>query len=431
MKKLIVLLMVFAIIISIMPTEIVYAEGSNNGIKEFLGDIKIGEQIKEVFSKGEEFFKERINKFTDLGKHWADITVGKLVEYGVIDGYSNGTFKPNNTITRAEFSKIIRNSLKLEVVEGNSFNDTSTHWAKNEINTLVEKGIIVREEYGNDYLPNKNISRIEMAKMVVRALGLDSQAKEKAGVKTNFADDSAIPSADKGYIIIASESSIIKGYPNNTFKPNDTATRAEASQMIINMLEALVKEEPKEEPKEDVVKRVNKTLETRKINITLQKGVTSDAKYQDPKTYEELKENIESINESDFSVKKKSDWEFIAIDQFVSNSADYYYSVGIKGAVKMELPKGSKLAIEDFEGKTYSILYNDKLIDNKFHHGFLIKDGEILQQITKTAGCYSLGESHYDYIHKADYISFIQYGMDVATNYDGRILYVFENPFKE
>ncbi|WP_034429293.1 S-layer homology domain-containing protein, partial [Caldisalinibacter kiritimatiensis] len=75
-----------------------------------------------------------------------------------------------NTITRAEFSKVVRTSLKLDLVKGNSFDDTNNHWAKNEIHTLVENDIIIKSEYGDNYEPTKNITRIEMAKMIVRAV---------------------------------------------------------------------------------------------------------------------------------------------------------------------------------------------------------------------------------------------------------------------
>lgn len=197
--------------------------------------------IKKVLDKGEDYFKQIAKRFTDMGNHWGNVTVGKLVDLGILDGYDNGTFKPDNTITRAEFAKVVRTSLKLEIQEGNSFDDTTNHWAKNEVHTLVMNGIIDKNEYGQTYKPNKNITRLEMAKMIVRAVDFDEKARELKGQKTKFNDDNTIKSEDKGYIIIANKNSIINGYPNNTFVPNGEATRAEASQMIVNMFNALDK----------------------------------------------------------------------------------------------------------------------------------------------------------------------------------------------
>lgn len=181
------------------------------------------------------------DKFTDMANHWADSTVAMLVELNILDGYGDDSFKPDDTITRAEFAKVIRTSLELEVSKGNSFDDTNKNWAKDEINTLVLEDIIHEEEYGSNYEPNKNITRIEMAKMIVRALGLDEVAKENSGLDTSFIDNNDIKVSDRGYVLIASKNDIIKGYPDGRFKPNGQATRAEASQMIVNMFNALEK----------------------------------------------------------------------------------------------------------------------------------------------------------------------------------------------
>ncbi|KGG80493.1 hypothetical protein Y919_06010 [Caloranaerobacter azorensis H53214] len=232
MKKYVTLLMILVLVMGIIPIQTYAADGSEQGLD-------LQKIFKEVINKTADYFKQIANRFSDMGNHWSNVTVGKLVELGILDGYGDGTFRPNNTITRAEFAKVVRTSLRLDTIKGNSFNDTKNHWAKDEIHTLVKKGIILPSEYGDNYEPDKNITRIEMAKMIVRAVGLDEKAKELAGQKTKFNDDNTIKSEDKGYIIIASQNGIINGYPDNTFKPNGEATRAEASQMIVNMFDAL------------------------------------------------------------------------------------------------------------------------------------------------------------------------------------------------
>ncbi|RKD29002.1 S-layer homology domain-containing protein [Thermohalobacter berrensis] len=232
MKKFISISMILILLITAMPIYSYATDG--NGLN-------LSETLKKLVTRTTEHFKELVKRFSDMGNHWADATVGKLVELGILDGYGDGTFRPDNTITRAEFAKVVRTSLKLDLKEGNNFNDTKNHWAKDEIYTLVQENIIVPSEYGQNYEPDKNITRVEMAKMIVRAVGLDEKAKELVGQKTKFNDDNTIKSEDKGYIIIASENGIINGYPDNTFKPNGEATRAEASQMIVNMFDALDK----------------------------------------------------------------------------------------------------------------------------------------------------------------------------------------------
>ena len=247
MKKTLVCIFIFTILMGMMTVTGFTHHNDDDGIKSpsqwvtasNVNNTGLIAKIKSVWDKGEAYFREKIKQFSDMGSNWADITVGKLVELGVIAGYDDNTFKPDNRITRAEFAKVVRTALKIELTEGNAFEDTAKHWAKNEIHTLVVNNGIDKEEYGVNFEPDKNINRIEMAKIVVNSLGLKEQAQAQAGVKTLFADDSDIPSSGKGYILIASEHKIINGYPDKTFKPYGEATRAEASQMIVNMFEAL------------------------------------------------------------------------------------------------------------------------------------------------------------------------------------------------
>lgn len=178
--------------------------------------------------------------FTDVKeKDWFYEALNNVVDRGIIDGYPDGTFKPQENISRAEFTKVIVAALGLDTVEGNAFVDTEKHWAKDVINTAIENHIIDRTEYGYSYIPDEKITRIEMAKMVVRALGFEKDAEGKAGKKTKFIDNFAIKDADKGYVVIASENGVVNGYTNNTFQPNGKATRAEAAQMLVNMLKVI------------------------------------------------------------------------------------------------------------------------------------------------------------------------------------------------
>ena len=249
MRISITVLLISVLILGLIPMPITYAEDNTAVIQDasdIIPDTEDGQSrtglvdlIKDMFSKGADYFKEIVAQFIDMGSHWADVTIGKLIELGVINGYGDGTFRPDNTITRAEFSTIVRKAFKYDEAEGNSFDDTSNHWAKNEVHTLVCSGVIDKAEYGDLYIPDKNITRIEMAKMIVRAVGLGEQAVDMAGNDTRFIDNTDIPSADRGYIIIASDKGIINGYPDLTFKPYGEATRAEASTMVINALDYL------------------------------------------------------------------------------------------------------------------------------------------------------------------------------------------------
>lgn len=388
------------------------------------------------------------NKFTDIKEtDWYYNALENIVEKGVIGGYPDNTFKPQNNITRAEFTKILLTSLDTYIVKGESFADTQGHWAEDIIYTAWEKFIIRKADFGAKeyergvkYYPDKEITRIEVTRMVIRALMLDKEATKRCGEETQFTDDFAITETDKGYIVIAVENEIIKGYDDSSFKPNEKVTRAEAAQIIVNMLNAKVRiaEKKANETKEDIIERVNKTLENRNSKTVLPIGMKSSAIHEDPQTYEELIENIETLKVYPYTSKKSDNWELIATNQFTSDPDSQQIVVNVIGAVRMELPN-YKLDIADytFEGKIYNYIYSNELISDGFKTGILVKDGEILSGIAKVGDKYVVGEKENEHIYKADYIALSKYVDNFFKSsdlYDSRMrqmLIVFENPFKK
>lgn len=191
-----------------------------------------------------------IINLTDIEKHWIkndkeDLYL--LQHLGIFQGYSDGTFKPANQITREEFTKILVVALGEELTvpeKADSFKDVpSNRWSHGFIEKAVEEGIISPKEYSGYFNPKAPITRQEMAIMIVRALGLAPQIitnKEK----TIFLDDAKIPLWAKPYINFASEKGIITGYTTSKgseFKPSQTAARAEAALMLVRFLDQKTK----------------------------------------------------------------------------------------------------------------------------------------------------------------------------------------------
>ncbi len=175
----------------------------------------------------------------DLGGHWAAGEIQTLIDRGAIGGYPDGTFRPEGTVTRAEFSKILCQSLGLSASSGSAFSDLTGHWAAGDIYALTDEGILVPEEYGAQYGPDAAIHRREIAVMLVRAMGLNGSAVELSGQPTSFRDDAAIASYDKGYLYLAQQLGLVGGYADGTFRPSARATRAEASVMIVRLLKLM------------------------------------------------------------------------------------------------------------------------------------------------------------------------------------------------
>jgi|GEM_PF-1127032 len=167
--------------------------------------------------------------FSDVESHWAKDYIEQLVSSGAIKGYADGTFRPDGTITRAEFVAILLRAM------GNDVGQPKTgNWYDNYMKEARSKGLVKFAEFED---VNANISRIEITKLIVRALGKEDIAKKLSYTATEFKDDKAISEANKGYVRVAYEYGIINGTPEGKFLPNANATRAEASKIIVTFLE--------------------------------------------------------------------------------------------------------------------------------------------------------------------------------------------------
>ncbi|MBM6996846.1 discoidin domain-containing protein [Paenibacillus sp. DXFW5] len=176
-----------------------------------------------------------VPSFTDIVGHWAQNAILSAAGMKLVSGYPDGTFKPNATITRAEFTVMLAKALKLEGAgSATAFTDEAKigGWAKQEIANAVEAGIVSGYADGS-FQPNGRITRAEMAAMIARALQLSAEA----GATTGFADDKDIPNWAKGAIEAVRKLDIVSGRGDNEFVPNGTATRAEAVSLLVRILE--------------------------------------------------------------------------------------------------------------------------------------------------------------------------------------------------
>ncbi|MDD4549940.1 MAG: S-layer homology domain-containing protein [Syntrophomonadaceae bacterium] len=166
----------------------------------------------------------------DIKGHWAESAINQLVSSGAISGYPGGYFKPDNTISRAEFATVMVKAFKLQSRKGQMFTDTANHWAKNHIATAEAYGIV--SGYSKDrFGPDDPITREQMAVMITKAAGISS-----AGGGKKFSDSNNISGWARNAVTSASKKGIINGYKDNTFKPKDQASRAEAVTVITKAL---------------------------------------------------------------------------------------------------------------------------------------------------------------------------------------------------
>lgn len=161
---------------------------------------------------------------SDIGGHWAQGTIIQWTSKGYISGYEDGTFKPDNSITRAEFVRLVNQSMGYTKTGNAYFSDvSSSYWGYNDIQKGVAAGY-VRGDGNGKFRPNDPVSRQEAAVMISQICGLGQDYSAAA----KYTDYRYIPSWAAGYVGAVSKASIMSGYPDGDFKGDRYLSRAEA-----------------------------------------------------------------------------------------------------------------------------------------------------------------------------------------------------------
>ena len=113
-----------------------------------------------LLNGGTNFGTSQATKFSDASDDWYSKAVNYVVGKGLISGYPNGTFKPNDSITRAEFAQMISGYIKNEKAGSSDFQDVKDHWAKDAIDKLYGNKNVNGYPDGS-FKPNAKITRAE------------------------------------------------------------------------------------------------------------------------------------------------------------------------------------------------------------------------------------------------------------------------------
>lgn len=172
--------------------------------------------------------------FSDVSDdYFAKAQIEEFINAGIIEGYEDGTFRPNNNVTRAEFVKIVNKAFGFTQVGNKSFKDVKDNaWYANDVKIAVEKGYIDGFE-DDTFRPQEKITREQMAKILGTILNI------KGDGQTNFLDDASIATWAKPFVDALVDKGIINGYPDKTFKPKGNATRGEGVKVISNSKDVL------------------------------------------------------------------------------------------------------------------------------------------------------------------------------------------------
>lgn len=172
--------------------------------------------------------------FNDTSSHWGSNAIAAAVKLRIIDGYADGSFRPNAAVTRAEFAAMIARAFGLGSSTASAeFQDTGSTWAAGYIATLAEKGIVTGYADGS-FKPNATITRAEMVTIIARVLNLGVLATSTQASFTDVTSDHWAADVIKQ----ASSANLVQGVSASAFAPKSNTTRAEAVTLIIRALES-------------------------------------------------------------------------------------------------------------------------------------------------------------------------------------------------
>ncbi len=169
---------------------------------------------------------------SDIAGHWAESVITQWQSKGLIQGYEDGTFKPGNTITRAEFVTLMNNAKGFWSEGSINFSDVKNgSWFYSAVARAVAAGYVKGYSDGS-FKPGNTITRAEAAVMIANAARLSAN---EAGAY-RFTDVGSIPAWARGSVGAVVAAGYMTGYPDGSFDANASISRAEAVSSLNRML---------------------------------------------------------------------------------------------------------------------------------------------------------------------------------------------------
>lgn len=167
---------------------------------------------------------------SDVSGHWARSTIEKWLDAGKITGYEDGSFRPDRSVTRAEFAAILASVIaerEIDVSEGHRFADVSEgQWYYAPVMKLLQRGVAAP---GERYLPDDAITRQDVMAMASRAFYVTAFETD---MLTQFTDAAQIAPYAQTAVAGFVENGYVSGYPDGTLRPQANITRAECLQLL-------------------------------------------------------------------------------------------------------------------------------------------------------------------------------------------------------
>lgn len=214
-------------------------DGAGNPSKPYLIRFLTQPKPDEPYRKEEVNWGD-IGQFPDVkSTHWAYEAISHMANTGVISGYPDGRFRPNESVTREQFAKMMVEALDLPVdtPKTPTFKDVHEgHWSYTYVESAKQYLAGFSNTDGSYYRGTQNAIREDIAFALVEAKGYAGQHADISQLSSIFKDTDKISAEKKQHVLIAYEKNLISGYSDKTFRPKGSITRAEAAQVLYNVL---------------------------------------------------------------------------------------------------------------------------------------------------------------------------------------------------
>jgi len=175
---------------------------------------------------------------SDIQGNWAESFIRALAARDIIRGFPDGTFRPEQPVTRAEFAAILRKAFpKNPIREAITFTDVPEYyWGYEAIQEAYRTGFLAG--YPNSlFLPNQNIPRVQALVSLANGLNLSTTTDAADILNNAFQDAAQIPDFARTPVAAATASRLVVNYPNTgSLNPNQVATRADVAAFIYQAL---------------------------------------------------------------------------------------------------------------------------------------------------------------------------------------------------
>ncbi|NUU80284.1 S-layer homology domain-containing protein [Paenibacillus xylanilyticus] len=215
----------------------IYAIADHGGLDFIHGEYAANVLTGEISDFSTYAVLELDRTFTDVpAYHWASPVIKELAAKLLVEGTSGDLYEPGRAVTRAEFTSMLVHSLGLTSAGEVEFRDvTADRWYASPISIAYKAGIVSGKSQ-DKFEPDKPITREEMAVMLMKGYALGRKQGPLVSKDAAFTDMNLISSWANASIMTAANLGLIQGKGQGQFGPKEIASRAEAAQVIYNLI---------------------------------------------------------------------------------------------------------------------------------------------------------------------------------------------------